>query len=80
MKSYSLELVQRKTGSGAFGKLVTVALLGAGVYMGYKNLKTEKKSIEFSNGHSGSTYDAAAHEGEDFTARILKAAKRVINK
>lgn len=80
MKSYSLELVQRKTGSGALGKLATVALLGAGVYLGYKNLKTDKKPTEFSDGHSRGTYDAAAHEGEDFTARILKAAKRVINK
>lgn len=78
MKSYSLELVQRKTGSGAFGKLAAVALLGAGAYLGYKNLKKDKKSIECSETQLGSSYDAEAHEGEDFTARILKAAKRMI--
>ncbi len=80
MKSYSVELVQRKTGSGAFGKLATVALLGAGAYLGYKSLKKGKKHPEYSDGRTGSTYDAAAHEGEDFTARILKAAKKVISK
>jgi uncharacterized membrane protein YebE (DUF533 family) len=76
MKSYSLELVQRKTGSGALGRLATLALLGAGAYLGYKNLindKKQKKDVATEN-----AYDAEAHEGEDFTARILKAAKRII--
>lgn len=59
MKSYSVELVQRKTGSGALGKLATAALLGAGAYYGYKNFLKGKKS----------------GEGEGLTTRILKAAK-----
>ncbi len=78
MKSYSLELVQRKTGSGAFGKLATVALLGAGAYLGYKKLKSDKKNPDTLENGGESVYDAAAHEGEDFTDRILKAAKRII--
>lgn len=61
MKSYSLELVQRKTGSGALGKLATVALLGAGAYFGYKNFIKDHKSSE----------------GEGLTTRILKAAKYI---
>lgn len=75
MKSYSLELVQRKTGSGAVGKLAAMALVGAGAYLGYKNLTKNKKGAAESK---ESLFDAAAHEGEDFTARILKAAKRII--
>ena len=75
MKSYSLELVQRKTGSGV-GKLATVAILGAGAYWVYKNLKKDKKENEASDQENA--YDAEAHEGEDFTTRILKAAKRII--
>lgn len=78
MKSYSLELVQRKTGSGAVGKLATVALLGAGAYLGYKNLKRDKKDKVISEGYKESLYDSEAHEGDNFTARILKAAKRII--
>lgn len=78
MKSYSLELVQRKTGSGAVGKLATVALLGAGAYLGYKNLIKDKKNKGYSDEKKESAYDAKAHEGEDFTARILNAAKRII--
>ncbi|SHI03805.1 hypothetical protein SAMN02745823_02075 [Sporobacter termitidis DSM 10068] len=78
MKSYSLELVQRKTGSGVLGKLAAVALVGAGAYVGYKNLKKDKKQKSLSEAQGESTYDAQAHEGEDFTARILKAAKRII--
>lgn len=78
MKSYSLELVQRKTGSGPVGKLATVALLGAGAYLGYKNFIKDKKGKESSDFVKENSYDAAAHEGEDFTARILKAAKRLI--
>lgn len=80
MKSYSLELVQRKTGSGTLSKLAVLAVLGTGAYLGYKNLAGTKKPKEYSDENTASTYDAAAHEGEDFTARILKAAKRVINK
>ena len=77
MKSYSLELVQRRTGSGFFGKLATAALIGAGAYYGYKKLvKEEDKSKDESD--INRTYDAEAHEGEDFTDRILKAAKRII--
>lgn len=80
MKSYSLELVQRKTGSGAIGKLAALVFVGAGAYLGYKSLTKEKKYKEFSDVQNGSTYDTEAHEGEDFTTRILKAAKRVISK
>jgi len=78
MKSYSLELVQRKTGTGAPGKIALLAALGAGAYLGYKRLTDVKKNPDFSDGRSGSTYDSEAHEGEDFTARILRAAKRII--
>jgi uncharacterized membrane protein YebE (DUF533 family) len=78
MKSYSLELVQRKTGGGALGKLAAVALLGAGAYLGYKKLKGEPKHQDHEK-CSDNKYDAEAHEGEEFTARILKAAKRIIN-
>ncbi|MCL2391344.1 MAG: hypothetical protein FWC66_01885 [Oscillospiraceae bacterium] len=77
MKSYSLELVQRKTNSGLLGKVAIAALVGAGAYLGYKKLTDEKKNKDFTDG-VGSTYDAEAHEGEDFTARILRAAKRII--
>jgi uncharacterized membrane protein YebE (DUF533 family) len=76
MKSYSLELVQRKTGGG-IGKLAAVALLGAGAYLGYKNLVKDKKK-EGPDVPKESAFDAEAHAGEDFTARILKAAKRII--
>ncbi len=78
MKSYSLELVQRKTGSGAVGKLATVALLGAGAYFGYRNFIKDKKGKGTADVQRESSYDADAHEGEDFTARILRAAKRII--
>lgn len=78
MKSYSLELVQRKTGTGTLGKLAAVALLSAGAYVGYKNLKKDKKQNDLPGVQRNNAYDAEAHEGEDFTARILKAAKRII--
>ena len=78
MKSYSLELVQRKTGSGAFGKLMAAALLGAGAYLGYKNIVKTKKQQDSADIIGAGGYDKEAHEGEDFTARILKAARRVI--
>lgn len=78
MKSYSLELVQRKIGSGGAGKLATVALLGAAAFLGYKNFVKDKKGKGFSDAQKESSYDADAHEGEDFTARILNAAKRII--
>ena len=76
MKSYSLELVQRKTGSGILGKLATAALIGAGVYYGYKKLN--KEDDDAAKKDEENTFDAQAHEGEDFTNRILKAAKRII--
>lgn len=76
MKSYSLELVQRKTGSGAAGKLAAIALIGAGAYLGYKNLGKNKKVI--ADVPKENNFDAEAHEGEDFTARILKAARRIL--
>lgn len=79
MKSYSLELVQRKTGSGPMGKLATVALLGAGAYLGYKNFVKKNKDKESSDTFKENSYDTAAHEGADFTTRILRAAKRIIN-
>ena len=79
MKSYSLELVQRKSGSSSLGKLSTAVLLGVGVYTGYKRLKSSPTT---KSAGAASTkdfaYDAGAHEGEDFTARILKAAKNII--
>lgn len=78
MKSYSFELVQRKSGSGALGKVIGLAALGVGIYYGYKKLTDETKQQEFSNGQQGGTFDVEAHEGEDFAARILKAAKRVV--
>lgn len=79
MKSYSLELVQRKTGAGALGKMVTLAAIGIGVYAGYRRLTDTKKTNEFKDGIKENTFDAAAHEGENFTARVLKAAKRAIS-
>ena len=77
MKSYSLELVQRKTGSGGLGKIAAAALLGVGAYLGYRTLKESKRGDSFVD-QEEDLYDAEAHEGEDFTARILRAAKRVI--
>lgn len=79
MKSYSLELVQRKTGDGALSKLALIAAIGAGVYYGYKWITDEKKEKNFTDGVNGVTYDAEAHEGESFTARVLKAAKRIVD-
>lgn len=78
MKSYSLELVQRKTGSSGFSKLAAMALLGAGAYLGYKNITKNKQYKGFSEVQKESAYDADAHAGDDFTARVLKAAKRII--
>lgn len=78
MKSYSLELVQRKTGSGALGKMVALAALGVGAYAGYRRLTDDKKNKDVPCGQKDCVYDAEAHEGENFTARVLKAAKRVI--
>jgi len=77
MKSYSLELVQRKTSDGLIGKVALAALVGAGAYLGYKKL-TQEKTKDFTEVTGGSTYDAEAQEGEDFTQRILRAAKRII--
>jgi len=78
MKSYSLELVERKTGTGRIGKLAVVALLGIGAYYGYKKIKDDdKKEKTYTDGVSG-TYDLDAQEGEDFTARVLRAARRII--
>ena len=77
MKSYSLELVQRKTNDGILGKVALAALIGAGAYLGYKKLTDEKNNKDF-NDVVGSTFDPEAHDGEDFTARILRAAKRII--
>jgi len=78
MKSYSLELVQRKTGSGALGKLALLAIVGAGAYYGYKKLTDEAKKDDFTAGRSESTFDREAQDGEDFTARVLRAAKRIV--
>ncbi|MCL2200535.1 MAG: hypothetical protein FWB75_01095 [Oscillospiraceae bacterium] len=78
MKSYSLELVQRRTNDGLLGKVLVAALVGAGAYLGYKKLTEDKTSKDFSD-VSGSSYDSQAHEGEDFTDRILRAAKRIID-
>jgi len=77
MKSYSLELVQRKTGGGWLGRTAIVALVGIGAYYGYKKLKDDDTKVGSSDGVSG-TYDLDAQEGEDFTARVLRAARRII--
>jgi len=76
MKSYSFELVQRKAGGGWLGKTAIVALVGIGAYYGYKKLK-EDDTKTAADGVSG-TYDLDAQEGEDFTARVLRAARRII--
>jgi len=77
MKSYSLELVQRKTGGGAIGKIAILALVGVGAYYGYKKIKDDDTKAAAADGVSG-TYDLDAQEGEDFTARVLRAARRII--
>ena len=77
MKSYSLELVQRKTGSG-LAKLSAAALLGAGAYVGYKRLKKSTPGNARKDSEGELSYDSEAREGEDFTARILRAAKRLV--
>ena len=77
MKSYSLELVQRKTGSGVLGKIAVTALVGIGAYYGYKwYKKDDKKEKKNTEGVVG--YDLDAQEGEDFTSRVLRAARRII--
>ena len=78
MKSYSLELVQRKTSSGLPGKIALLAVVGAGAYFGYKRVTDTTNAPDFTDGRSGSDYDGEAHEGEDFTARVLRAARRII--
>jgi uncharacterized membrane protein YebE (DUF533 family) len=80
MKSYSLELVERKTDAGLLGKIAMLAAIGAGAYYGYKKITDENKNKELTDGNSnsGRTYDREAHEGEKFTERVLQAAKRVI--
>ena len=78
MKSYSLELVQRKTGGSALGKLVVLAALGGVAYLGYKRLTDEAKKDDFTAGRVDSTFDREAQAGEDFTARVLRAAKRIV--
>ena len=77
MKSYSLELVQRKTGTGLVGKIAVTALVGIGAYYGYKKIKDDDKKTSAVDNLSG-TYDLDAQEGEDFTARVLRAARRII--
>ena len=77
MKSYSFELVQRRSGLDTIGKIVGLAALGVGLYYGYKALTKDTKNQGTSNVPEN-TFDVEAHEGEDFTARILKAAKRVV--
>ena len=77
MKSYSLELVQRKTGTGLVGKIAVTALVGIGAYYGYKKIKDDDKKTTAVDNLSG-TYDLDAQEGEDFTARVLRAARRII--
>jgi len=78
MKSYSLELVQRKSGSGAVGKTALAALAGIGIYYGYKWYKKDKDTKNSTGSTSGSTYDLDAQEGDSFTERVLRAARRVI--
>jgi len=78
MKSYSLELVQRKgNGSGAIGKAAITALAGLGAYYGYKWYKKRDDNKATSDG-TGGVYDLDAQEGEDFTSRVLRAARRII--
>ena len=78
MKSYSLELVQRKSGSGAAGKTALAALAGIGAYYGYKWWKKDRDEKKTTSSSSVSTYDLDAQEGESFTERVLRAARRVI--
>ena len=77
MKSYSVELVQRKTGAGSLGKVAIAALAGIGAYYGYKWIKKDNKDKTYTEGVGGS-YDLDAQEGEDFTSRVLRAARRII--
>ena len=78
MKSYSLELVQRKTGAGRLGTIAIAAIVGVGVYYGYKKIKEDdNKDASYTDGVGG-TYDLDAQEGEAFTARVLRAARRII--
>ena len=78
MKSYSMELVQRKAGgSGVLGKTALAALAGIGVYYGYKWYKKDKDE-KATGSVSGNSYDLDAQEGEDFTSRVLRAARRII--
>jgi len=78
MKSYSLELVERKTDAGLLSKVAVLAAVGAGAYFGYKKITDETKNKDLTDGSSKSTIDREAHEGEKFTERVLLAAKRVI--
>jgi len=78
MKSYSLELVQRRTGGGIVGKVAVAALVGIGAYYGYKKIKDDDKKTAGAIDNVSGTYDLDAQEGEDFTARVLRAARRII--
>jgi len=78
MKSYSLELVQRKTGGGLVGKVAILALVGIGAYYGYKKIKDDDDAKKVAVDGVSGTYDLDAQEGEDFTARVLRAARRII--
>ena len=77
MKSYSQEYVLRRSGSGVLGKIAITALAGIGAYYGYKWYKKEdKKDKDYDSG--AGTYDLDAQEGEAFTSRVLRAARRII--
>ena len=78
MRSYSLELVERKNGGGGLGKAALLAVIGAGVYYGYKKLVVENKNKNFTYLLTDSTFDSEAQEGDDFTQRVLRAAKKIV--
>jgi len=79
MKSYSLELVQRKgNGSGMLGKTAIAALAGLGAYYGWKWYKKRDDNKDKDPSSVTGAYDLDAQEGEDFTSRVLRAARRII--
>jgi|GEM_PF-2524106 len=78
MKSYSQEYVLRRSGSGTLGKIAITALVGIGAYYGYKWYKKDDKNEKTNSEIASGSYDLDAQEGEAFTDRVLRAARRII--